>query len=56
MKFENPIMNISMFEVENVVTTASGEDPTGTKTVDQAIQESKQYAGSENTIVLDMGA
>ena len=24
MKFENPIMNISMFEVENVVTQASG--------------------------------
>ena len=27
MKFENPIMNISMFEVENVVTTPSGDTP-----------------------------
>lgn len=26
MKYENPIMNISMFEVENVVT--NGSDPT----------------------------
>ena len=24
MKFEKPIMNISMFEVENIVTVASG--------------------------------
>ncbi|MBQ3428119.1 MAG: hypothetical protein IJH37_13415 [Clostridia bacterium] len=54
MKFENPIMNISMFEVENVVTV-SGDDPTGTKTIDEAVQESSQYVEG-NTIVLDMGA
>lgn len=27
MKFENPIMNISMFEVENVVTVSGAAEP-----------------------------
>ena len=29
MKFENPMMAISMFEVENIVTTASGQGGQG---------------------------
>ena len=31
MKFENPIMNISMFELENVVTTSGGGGTPGTE-------------------------
>lgn len=36
MKFENPIMNISMFEVENVVTEASSPAPEQQSAEDKA--------------------
>ena len=48
MKFETPIMNISMFEVENVVTTASG-----TKTDAEKLNEVK---GSVSTALTNAGA
>ena len=35
MKFENPIMNIYMFEVENVVTTSQGDTPASSQTAEQ---------------------
>ena len=45
MKFENPIMNISMFEVENVVTTSTPVEPEKKVAVDAA----KAYLnGDEN--------
>lgn len=48
MKFENPIMNISMFEVENVVTEASSPAP-AEKTAEQMAMESELYVEG-NTI------
>lgn len=37
MKFENPIMNISMFEIENIVTQASGGTPVGPASAEDAV-------------------
>lgn len=48
MKFENPIMNISMFEVENVVTQASGPAPVEQTAEDKAKQSELYVEG--NTI------
>ena len=51
MKFENPIMNISMFEVENVLTEASGQAPVGQQTAEQQAIESDLYVNG-NTITV----
>ncbi len=49
MKFENPIMNISMFEVGDVVTT-SGDTPVSQLTAEQkatAALQSKSVAAGD---------
>lgn len=54
MKFENPIMNISMFEMENVVTEASGginPPPTG-KNIDNAIADAAKNAETGNAVAV----
>ncbi|MCH5212449.1 MAG: hypothetical protein J1G06_05510 [Oscillospiraceae bacterium] len=50
MEFEKPIMNISMFEKENVVTNGSGNPSTGTN-MDNAIADAEQYAAGNAVAV-----
>ena len=53
MKFENPIMNISMFEVENVVTTMSGGTPaTEPQTAAVKATAALQNAGADTNNIL----
>ncbi len=37
MKYNDPIMNISIFETENVLTQASGGTPTGQQSAEEAV-------------------
>ena len=48
MKFENPIMNISMFEVENIVTEPSGPVEPTQQSAEEAVNTfiANQTAGS----------
>ena len=51
-KFENPIINVSLFDVENIVTNGSDVKPPVQKTaVEQALEEAGTLvAGSKDTI------
>lgn len=55
MKFEKPIMNISMFEMENVVTEASGginPPPAGETNIGNAIADATKNAETGNAVAV----
>ena len=51
MKFENPIMNISMFEVENIVTISGEPEPAG-KTAEQKATEALAGASAQQVLTV----
>ena len=47
-KFENPIINVSLFDVENIVTTSTGGDnPTLPSALDEAKSQALSIAGND---------
>ena len=53
MKFEKPIMNISMFEIENVVTESGSVNPPQVeKNIDNAIADAAGKAAGKNAVAV----
>lgn len=48
-KYEAPMLNVSLFDAENVVTDGSQPTPPGNTAVDMALQDAAGIATSANT-------